>query len=113
MSSYTTAEPVGFVINDLGVGGAERVFLEDLNYLHSQGHQVHLLLLCGPEHPCPLANELQVPAARLAQTGSARGRRTVVAAWHLWRQVRQRQVRTLYATLDRATQVRQFSHVSR
>ena len=47
-----------FFINNLGIGGAERVFVDDVNMLHNQGFEVHIALLYGDEIKNPLLKEL-------------------------------------------------------
>ena len=36
---------IGFLINDLGVGGAEKVFIDQANELSRLGHEVSFLVL--------------------------------------------------------------------
>lgn len=100
-----TCGGVGFVINNLGTGGAERVFVDDLNALHRDGHPVHLFLLCGPQHPCPLERELALPVSRRVRLGRTAGKPFLRAVWRLWWQVRRRRLKTLYASVGDAVMV--------
>jgi len=50
-----------FVINNLYVGGAERVFVDDANYFHNIGVNVYFLILYGDIDKNPLINNLKIP----------------------------------------------------
>ncbi len=53
---------ITFFINNLGIGGAERVFVDDANELHRQGFEVHFVVLYGDESKSPLVKELLLPS---------------------------------------------------
>lgn len=54
----TQPAPLGFIINSLGFGGAERVFVRDTADFAEAGHTVHLFVLYGTEHTNPLSAEV-------------------------------------------------------
>lgn len=49
-----------FIINNLGIGGAERVFVDDANYLSSIGYDVTFVILYGDVKINPLLAELKM-----------------------------------------------------
>jgi glycosyltransferase involved in cell wall biosynthesis len=56
---------ITFFINNLGLGGAERVFVDDVNELHHQGFDVSIVLLYGDATKSPLIKELKLPSDRI------------------------------------------------
>lgn len=56
---------ITFFINNLGVGGAERVFVDDVNELYRQGYEVSIVLLYGDATKSPLIKELALPSDRI------------------------------------------------
>lgn len=56
---------VTFCINNLGVGGAERVFVNDANELYKQGYAVNFIILYGGEEKSILLKDLSIPRERI------------------------------------------------
>jgi glycosyltransferase involved in cell wall biosynthesis len=55
------AKTVVFFINNLGMGGAEKVFITDANVLFSQGIDVRMVLLYGGPEKSPWLSKLNLP----------------------------------------------------
>ena len=56
------AKTVVFFINNLGMGGAEKVFIADANALHDEGKDVRMVLLYGEAEKSPWLPNLRLPA---------------------------------------------------
>lgn len=54
-----------FCINNLGIGGAERVFIADANELYAQGYTVDFVILYGGEEKSPILKDLRIPNDRI------------------------------------------------
>lgn len=93
---------IGFAINSLAVGGAERVFVDDMNYLHQRGHEVHCILFVEDTTRCALLRELELPRERIHFIGRRSGVLDLRTFRNLWTCVRRTGIQTLYATLDKA-----------
>lgn len=94
---------IAFAINNLGVGGAERVFVDDMNHLSRLGHEVHCILFTDEETPGALRDELMLPRERVHGMGKCRGLLDIRTFRNLRACVQGHRIDTLYATLDRAT----------
>ena len=93
---------IGFAINSLAVGGAERVFVDDMNYLHQRGHEVHCILFVDATSRCALLRELQLPPERIHFIGKRSGLLDLRTFRNLWDCVLRTGIETLYATLEKA-----------
>jgi glycosyltransferase involved in cell wall biosynthesis len=56
---------VVFFINNLGMGGAEKVFIADANALHREGRDVRMVLLYGGPEKNPWLDRLELPQDRI------------------------------------------------
>lgn len=88
---------IAFIINKLGYGGAERVFVDDANEFARHGDEVFLLSLYKSD-VAPLRNELDSRVHLVAI--DARGPLDLYAAWRSARLLRRERVSTLISTLN-------------
>lgn len=90
--------PILFLINNLDRAGAERVFVNQANYLTALGYQVYFATLI-PERYDNFVTELKVPLERRRclnyQGGSSR-----LAREQLVQLIDRYQIKTVYATLE-------------
>jgi glycosyltransferase involved in cell wall biosynthesis len=93
---------IAFVINNLGVGGAERVFVDDMNHLQYLGWEVFCILLANDPGRHPLREELRLPYSRIFVIDSTERFGLPEASFKMRRYLRQNRIEVLYATLDRA-----------
>src|SRR5665213_3392637 len=89
---------IAFMINQLGVGGAERVFLEDANMFARRGYRVLFFMLYGAAGQQPLAQELD-PAIE-QQFVRASGPFDLRSALAIMRILRKQETRNLISTLN-------------
>ena len=80
---------VVFLINNLGMGGAEKVFIADANALHREGRDVRMVLLYGGPEKSPWLDKLELPQDRIV----------FLRAKHIKDRAAYRQLRTLLKSL--------------
>lgn len=61
----TNNKKVLFLINNLGFGGAERVFVSDANSLSNEGFDVYFCILYGGEDKSPMLCDLKIPKEKI------------------------------------------------
>lgn len=88
-----------FLINSLARGGAERVFVNQANYLAQEGYTVYLATFAGPK-PNDLSEELELPAEQVFHYPTRRfiDLKILLA---LRRLVRRHDIGLVYSTLER------------
>lgn len=59
-----------FLINKLGVGGAERVFVNDVNALNGMGFDVYLATLFGRQEDQTMLSEVNIPSQNIFHINS-------------------------------------------
>ncbi|MCX6703325.1 MAG: glycosyltransferase [Candidatus Zambryskibacteria bacterium] len=95
-------QSVVFFINNLGQGGAERVFVNDANALARQGYNVSFIILYGDMDKSPLAKDLEIGSSHIYFI-NAKNIFDYRAYVRIVKIVKQIRTRVLYATLHDAT----------
>ncbi len=92
---------IGFLINNLGFGGAERVFVTDANKLASEGHNIYLFILYGNNAKSPLLSELSISANNIffLNSGSLFNPASYLT---LYSALKKYKINVLYSTLNDA-----------
>lgn len=87
-----------FLINNLGRGGAERAFVNQINYLHQRGVPVYLgLLFSSPASN--LFDDLTLPLEQIIQIGD-RGDSPFKLWWRTSKLIRHHKINIVYSTLE-------------
>ncbi len=96
-----------FLINKLGVGGAERVFIKDANALMEKGFDVYFAFLFGKIGDQLLLSELNLDNHKLFYCGSS-GIYDLKAIKKLSNFVREKNIETVYSTLNESNIIARF-----
>jgi glycosyltransferase involved in cell wall biosynthesis len=95
----TKNKKILFVINKLGVGGAERVFVNDVNSLHDLGYDVRIVTLFGGVEDQSLLKDLRLPNDRVHHLNSG-GVFDPSVIYGLAKIVRKNKIDIVYSTLN-------------
>lgn len=98
----TPNKRIAFIINNLGVGGAERVFVDDMNHLQSKGFEVFCILLSKDADPASLLPELSLPASHVHVVDAQSNWPGPCHLFRLHLFLKARKIGTIYATLHKA-----------
>jgi len=98
---------VTFIINSLGIGGAEKVFIEDANALADQGYGVSFVMVYGTQAENHRQSALKIPDQR-TKFLKARGLLDLNAYRELRKFLRDNKTDVVYATLHDATFMARF-----
>lgn len=88
-----------FLINKLGIGGAERVFIKDANSLTSKGYSVHFAFVYGKEKDQILLPNLNIDKQNIYYCKSS-GVFDFTAILKLSKYIKNNGINTVYATLN-------------
>ncbi len=92
---------VCFLINSLGFGGAERVFVDDANSFFEQGIEIFFIILYGESEANPLVKQLKIPLQNIIFL-KARNRYDVNIFKKLFFFLKEKNRLCLYSTLNDA-----------
>ncbi len=89
------------IINSLGVGGAERVFVSDVNHLHKSGYDVSFVVLYGENKDNPLLHDIDIPNEKIY---CLKGSNIFDAKVYLnlWKVIKKIDANIIYSTLNDA-----------
>ncbi len=90
-----------FLINKLGTGGAENVFLKDANHLTNLGYDVYFSLVFGDPEEQPLLSKLNVPKEKILFC-EAKNLFDLKALYRLVQFIKKNNINVLYSTLNEA-----------
>lgn len=92
---------IGFFINNLGFGGAERVFVDDINSLLKENHLVYLFVLYWGRDKSPLIDQISLPVDRVFFLNFS-SIRDVFSYVKTYKCIRENDIDVLYSTLQDA-----------